>query len=194
MVVYYANELYHHGIEGQKWGQRRYQNPDGTLTEEGKKRYNKLVKRETIYYNKGEYGRAEKRANKRFDKMQKKLDYENENGGALAKTKYKYNLAKLEKEAYDKIGKYANKTIKEIDPDSYKSNIGKSVATSLAITMGSMAIAPFTGVAVAARVNYRTSTEKAINEYGSAEQAALRQKEKKEKEKYKNAKKLGIDY
>ena len=36
------NELYHHGILGQKWGIRRYQNPDGTLTEEGKRRYGKF--------------------------------------------------------------------------------------------------------------------------------------------------------
>ena len=32
-------ELYHHGIKGQKWGVRRYQNEDGTLTDEGKERY-----------------------------------------------------------------------------------------------------------------------------------------------------------
>ena len=32
-------ELYHHGILGQKWGIRRYQNPDGSLTDAGKKRY-----------------------------------------------------------------------------------------------------------------------------------------------------------
>ena len=31
--------LAHFGIKGQKWGVRRYQNPDGSLTEEGKKRY-----------------------------------------------------------------------------------------------------------------------------------------------------------
>ena len=34
-----SNELYHHGILGMKWGIRRYQNKDGTLTEAGKKRY-----------------------------------------------------------------------------------------------------------------------------------------------------------
>jgi len=28
-------ELYHHGIKGQKWGVRRYQNSDGSLTQEG---------------------------------------------------------------------------------------------------------------------------------------------------------------
>lgn len=33
------NELYHHGIKGMKWGVRRYQNEDGSLTSAGKKRY-----------------------------------------------------------------------------------------------------------------------------------------------------------
>lgn len=33
------DELYHHGIKGQKWGVRRYQNDDGSLTSAGKRRY-----------------------------------------------------------------------------------------------------------------------------------------------------------
>ena len=37
------NDLCHHGIKGQKWGVRRYQNPDGSLTEAGKKRQAKNV-------------------------------------------------------------------------------------------------------------------------------------------------------
>ncbi len=37
-------ELYHFGILGMKWGVSRYQNKDGTLTEAGKKRYDKDIR------------------------------------------------------------------------------------------------------------------------------------------------------
>lgn len=41
MVIYYesntTDELYHHGIKGMRWGVRRYQNKDGSLTANGKK-------------------------------------------------------------------------------------------------------------------------------------------------------------
>lgn len=40
----HTDEMYHHGIRGQKWGIRRYQNKDGSLTPAGRKRAAKLEK------------------------------------------------------------------------------------------------------------------------------------------------------
>lgn len=37
--MYYNNELCHHGVKGQKWGQRRYQNPDGSYKSGAEGRY-----------------------------------------------------------------------------------------------------------------------------------------------------------
>lgn len=56
--------LCHHGILGQKWGVRRYQNSDGSLTDAGRKRYTKLQ------------NKADKRAKftKYYDKKAKELE------------------------------------------------------------------------------------------------------------------------
>ena len=43
----YQDELYHYGVLGMKWGVRRYQNKDGSLTKKGKKR---LAKEASNYY------------------------------------------------------------------------------------------------------------------------------------------------
>ena len=52
--VYYQKKkndyLEHHGIKGMKWGVRRYQNADGSLTAAGKKRYLKIMDRDQTQY------------------------------------------------------------------------------------------------------------------------------------------------
>lgn len=44
---YYSQDIYlaHHGIKGQKWGIRRFQNEDGSLTSTGAKRYGSIFDR-----------------------------------------------------------------------------------------------------------------------------------------------------
>lgn len=42
MNYVYNGVLYHHGVLGQKWGIRRYQRKDGSLTKAGKKRYSNI--------------------------------------------------------------------------------------------------------------------------------------------------------
>ena len=46
--VDYRNSLSHHGILQQRWGVRRFQNPDGSLTPEGKLRYARSQRRDEI--------------------------------------------------------------------------------------------------------------------------------------------------
>ena len=84
------NELYHHGIKGQKWGVRRFQNPDGTLTEAGKKRQAKLMRAKDEYeretwladernahgeISNREQARITQKALKKYDRIESKIKY-----------------------------------------------------------------------------------------------------------------------
>lgn len=67
----------HHGIKGQKWGIRRYQNPDGSLTEAGKKHYYRKDGSLKTKYAQEKYGKLssdyfnkELEFNKKFDKTE----------------------------------------------------------------------------------------------------------------------------
>lgn len=62
----YNSELYHHGIKGQKWGERRFQNPDGTLTKEGIARYRTNVGTKEMLKNTTDYDKLTKKQQKQY--------------------------------------------------------------------------------------------------------------------------------
>lgn len=64
--TYQTDYLAHHGILGMKWGVRRYQNKDGTLTAEGRRHVN-------TYKTSGEYHKRTQEARKRVDEEGNKL-------------------------------------------------------------------------------------------------------------------------
>lgn len=112
-VIIYGSELYHHGIKGQKWGERRYQNEDGTLTEAGKRRYarrstrelNKLEEEKSALLDRSI--RAENAANRKLFNNDKKR-FENKvkadllKGGARAvQEQIDSTIKKLDSEGFD---------------------------------------------------------------------------------------------
>lgn len=78
----YETELYHHGIKGQRWGIRRFQNKDGSLTRLGQKRADKQAKA------------AAKELEKRAARGQYSLDtkFESISGGKSIKPKRRSGL------------------------------------------------------------------------------------------------------
>ena len=97
----YKNELYHHGVLGQKWGVRRFQNYDGTLTARGKKRELKTA---------GQYKRA-------LNKIERGISEENISGVQHVETRdaqLKARNSKLRKAAEEYSTKGETKRYKKL--------------------------------------------------------------------------------
>lgn len=118
----YPNELYHHGIKDQKWGIRRYQNADGSLTPEGKRRY--YGDRPTK-----EDRKAENRAIKEISRDRKRMA---KNSGYLSDKEIReyINRLKLEKELKDLVNNNTARGNKYVN--SLLQGVGKSAAERLA--------------------------------------------------------------
>lgn len=65
--VIVGGELMHYGVKGMKWGVRRFENKNGTLTPAGKRRYS-----DDVYEKKAAYKQAKKDYNKSFNKAYNK--------------------------------------------------------------------------------------------------------------------------
>lgn len=73
------DELYHFGIKGMKWGVRRYQNEDGSLTSLGKKREQMLSDRKIAKKNRTALNKANAEYSRReFEDAKTRLQLENQ--------------------------------------------------------------------------------------------------------------------
>ena len=116
MGIYYVSgipfgdELYHHGIKGQKWGVRRFQNPDGSLTAEGRKRLEEYVPKEK------ELDKYYKDLHKAYDssselKTLKQKEEKNRKALSDYKDKKRYSLRDFIPDAFDKqLKEYSKRT------------------------------------------------------------------------------------
>ena len=145
------DELMHYGIKGQKWGIRRYQNEDGSLTSAGRKKYRQEIKAEnkkafeygrdaTIAANAATYARNQQIKSRK--KLDKALAKDPEMLKKSTQKKYKRSLADIksekEMEKYAKktearakkhcdslIKKYGSENVKALNYDNYKTKDGK---------------------------------------------------------------------
>ena len=118
------SEFYHHGVKGQKWGVRRYQNKDGTLTSAGRKREDEKNKNPSFISTTARFGKNLIKNPRDSVNLAAKLSKAVWNNPAGAMTYSAKNLPTLALSRNSEFTKVLNSHMDSINNDMSKISIG----------------------------------------------------------------------
>lgn len=142
------SELKHHGIKGQKWGVRRFQNSDGSLTAAGRKRYGAEDYKNTL--------NKVKQADKTLNTVKKAI---NEADAKSYEKKVKYELSKMsDKELQQAVNRLnMEERYSQVMNQRYRLEQGESKVNKILDVAGSALTGAATALTIAVAIKELTN-------------------------------------
>lgn len=167
----YSDELCHWGVKGMKWGVRRYQNKDGSLTPAGKKRAESYRQKELTRLDKTyDTTRLDKRIHKTAQKISNKMadaSPDDKRYNKLVDKAKRDSFAYYYKQGMKAVetSKLNNMTLKQIDTE--RKNVGAVKAANVLSVVGGSTVAALGGfgyIRITDTTSYKTNSRVTVND------------------------------